>query len=95
MVLPEMHLLVPKGMLGRMPEPEPENPPMFLNLYEHTTVYFPDEPEASDAYDEFFLGDICEFEYIVRGNLSRGTNTPFILSFDTVRAAIHEILNPM
>lgn len=96
MVIPEleMRLLVPKGMLDCVPESEPENNPVFLNLYEHTTLYFPGEPEAPDTYDEFVLGKICEYDYISRGHLPRGTNTPFLLCFDTVRAAILEILNP-
>ena len=96
MVIPklEMRLLVPKGMLDCVPESEPENNPVFLNLYEHTTLYFPGEPEAPDSYDEYFLGEIYEDDYIERGHLPRGTNTPFLLCFDTVRAAILEILNP-
>lgn len=91
----EMRLFVPKGILDCVPEPEPEKTPKYLNLYQHTTMYFPGEPEAPDSYDEFFLGEIYEDDYIERGHLPRGTNTPFLLCFDTVRAAIQEILNPL
>lgn len=96
MVIPklEMHLFVPKGMLSSVPKPEPENSPIFLNHYHHTTMYFPGEPEAPDSYDEYFLEEIYEDDYIERGHLPRRTNTPFLLCFDTVRAAILEILNP-
>jgi len=88
----EMRLHVPKGMLTSVPEPEPENNPLILNLWEHAAVYFPGEPEVPDAYDEFVLGEICEYDYIDRGHLPRGSNVPFLLSFETVREAIMSIL---
>lgn len=88
----EMHLLVPKGMLDRVTETESKTNPIFLDLYTQTTIYFPEEPEDPDNYDEFVLGEIYELDYMVNSNIPRGTNTPFLFCFDTVRAAIQEIL---
>lgn len=48
--------------------------------------------EPAEACDEFILGSISEHDYIDRGHIPHGNSTPFMLFFETAKAAVQAII---